>query len=59
MKGNFFDIGRLANVIVSQSININLGNKFLQIKSVYVFTFVAILLTSNVPRTVHVLATRK
>jgi len=29
-------------------------NKFLQIKSVYVFTFVAILLTSNGPCTVYV-----
>jgi len=59
MKVNFLDIGRLANAIVSQSININLGYKFLQIKSVCVFTFVAILLTSNGPCTVLVLATRK
>ena len=34
-------------------------NKFLQIKSVYVLTFVAILLTSNGPCMVHVLATQK
>ena len=34
-------------------------NKFLQIKSVYVITFVAILLTSSGPCTVHVLATQK